>query len=148
MCADAAQPARASDYNPVFEKIVGDPKDPQIVELVAYGLYKIAKREWVQRKGRKPTGEELVAYADTWTEQQLQDKMTAAESALVVYAQNVIDDARPDILKEAFRGSGWKAFWIAIAAAVSYTIALVAIALILKTAGVDLIGVIEKVRRP
>jgi hypothetical protein len=148
MCADSAQPPGAPDYNPVFEKFVSDPKKPQIVDLVAYGLYKIAKREWVQKKGRRPTEEELAAYADTWTEQQLQDKMTAAESALVIYGESVVDDARPGILKEALRGSGWKAFWIAIAAAVSYTLALIVVAVILKAVGVDLVGIVEKVGRP
>lgn len=148
MDADAAPPAGAAAYNAVFEKIVRDPKNPEVVQLVAYGLYKIAKREWVQTKGRKPNENELAAYAETWTPQQLQDKLTAAQSALVAYAESVVDDARPAILKEALRGSGWKAFWISIVAAITYTIVLIAIAVVLKIVGVDLIGVIEKVGRP
>jgi hypothetical protein len=149
--SSAESPGRPS-YNPVFEKLVGDTKNLEIVRLVAYGLYKIAKREWTQKiwqeKHRKPTEEELAGYADTWTEQQLLDKVTAAQSALVVYGESVVDDARPNILAEALRGSGWKAFWISLAAAAAYTLALLAIALILKASGVDVIGVIDKIGRP
>ena len=146
------EPTGGPGYNPVFEKLVGDTKNLEIVGLVAYGFYKIAKREWAQKiwqeKHRKPTDEELTGYADTWTEQQLQDKLTAAQSALVVYGESVVDDARPNILKEALRGSGWKAFWISLAAAAAYTLILIAIALILKASGVDVIGVIDKIGRP
>jgi hypothetical protein len=141
-----------ADYNPVFEKLVLDAKNPEIVQLVAYGLYKVAKREWAQKLWedfrRKPTAQELAGYAATWTGQQLQDKIISAQSALVIYGESVVDDARPGILKDALRGSSWKSFWISLSAAFFYTLILIGVALVLKAMGIDVIGVIEKVGRP
>ena len=37
------------DYNTVFQQLVSeaDPAEKQLIGLVAYGLYKVSKREWV-----------------------------------------------------------------------------------------------------
>jgi hypothetical protein len=64
-------------YNPIFERLVDPPDGELLVEgFIAYGLYKIAKREWVSefraRERRKPTDAELDSYVSTWTASQLQ----------------------------------------------------------------------------
>lgn len=56
--------SEAPDYNPVFEQLV-DKADHKLVGLVAYGLYKLAKREWIkahiQKGGLAPTDHEYRA---------------------------------------------------------------------------------------
>lgn len=61
----ADQAANAPDYNPIFEKLVdgNDDQRNELIGIVAYALYKKAKREWAMdlwnRTGRKPTEEQL-----------------------------------------------------------------------------------------
>jgi hypothetical protein len=67
------KPVACSDYNPIFERLFGDVEDgsANVEGLVAYGLYKISKREWVtglrKKEARGPSAEELRAYMATWT---------------------------------------------------------------------------------
>jgi hypothetical protein len=74
--------------------------------------------------------------------------LTAAQSALIDYAESVVNDAKPGILIDAFRGSSLKAFFISLGAAFVYTLILISFVVILKTAGVDLVGIVEKIGRP
>ena len=59
----------AHQYNQTFEKLVPDAEPSDLEGIVAYGLYKIAKREWAREIGeraqRNPTDAELAAYVAT-----------------------------------------------------------------------------------
>lgn len=96
--ADNEQPD--AGYNPIFEKLVKHRED--VLGLVAYGIYKIAKREWVAQFGqdrqRNPNEAELTAYISTWTPSQLDNVQGTAEKVLASYAEEVIAAAEPGII--------------------------------------------------
>lgn len=60
-----------ADYNPIFERLVIEPTDGEVLGVIAYGAYKKAKWEWAQevfrKEGRPPTDAERKAYIATWT---------------------------------------------------------------------------------
>lgn len=135
-------------YNPIYEKLVNDADDdPDLVGLVAYALYKRAKRNWArelrEKRTRKPNDAELDAYVDTWTADRLEGVKREAASALAEYASAVVQAAQPDILRGALRGSFWRAVWPSITAAALYTVILIVLAVVLARAGVDLIGIVR-----
>ncbi len=137
-------------YNPIFEKLVGpENSEAGLQGIVAYGLYKIAKREWVSefrtRTGRKPTDDELDAYTRTWTASQLTTVNERAAQILAEYASEVIQSEEPRILRRALEGSFWRSVWPSMLAAFLYTLLLVGAALILARSGIDLIGIFRDV---
>ena len=135
-----------SAFNPVFGKLVGleEGGQPDLQGLVAYGLYKIAKREWASdiatRHGRKPSEDELEAYMRTWTPSQLKTLQERAAQVLAEYADTVIQEEEPRILQDALRGSFWRGVWPSMLASFFYTLLLIGIALILAVSGIDFIG--------
>jgi hypothetical protein len=141
-----------ADYNRLFETFVdlSRPEGERLQGLVAYALYKTAKREWAAdvaaRSRRRPTEEELANYQRTWTPTLIASTRQQAEQALAVYAETVIEDATPEIRESAIRGSFGKDVRAGVAAAFIYTILLVVIAVILRLVGVDALGVFEKIR--
>lgn len=142
---DAPAPVAGVDYNPIFERLVGDAQSTQ--GMVAYGVYKLAKRKWAseirRQNGRAPTAEELKAYIATWTPSQLDNVRMVAEQTLAEYARNVIAEEEPRILREALRGGFWRAVWPAMLAALLYTLLLIGLALVLARSGIDLIGILK-----
>jgi len=63
---DAPEYPSEHHYNKIFERLVGDIEDggdANLRGLLAYGFYKVAKREWVaqsrEKNGNPPTGAEL-----------------------------------------------------------------------------------------
>lgn len=138
-------------FNPIFGQFVAaDAADLDLLRgLVAYGLYKIAKREWASElfagENRPPKEDELAAYVRTWTPSQIDGKREQAETILAQYAEAVVAAATPAIEKEALRGRFWRFVGHGIAANVLYTLLLILIAVILKWAGVDLLGLAEKI---
>jgi hypothetical protein len=138
-------------FNPIFGQFVATDAetDTLLRGLVAYGLYKIAKREWASElfdaENRPPREDELAAYVRTWTPSNIEGKREQAETILAQYADAVVDAATPGIEKEALRGSLWRAVGYTIAGNVLYTLLLILIAVVLKWAGVDLLGLAEKI---
>lgn len=134
-------------YNPIFTRFVEEEKDgdDQLPGLVAYGLYKVAKREWVreyfQKHGRKPKEEELAGYAATWTESRLKGLQDQAENALAAFASTVVDANAPEIRERALRGTTLKAVGTSIAANFVYTLLLIALVILLRAAGIDLLSI-------
>lgn len=134
-------------YNPIFTRFVELEKegDEQLQGLVAYGLYKISKREWVkqhfERHGRKPTYDELAGYAATWTESRLSGLEEQAEGALGQFASVIVDANAPAIREEALKGTTPKAIWTSMVASFLYTLVLIGIVLALRYNGVDLLSV-------
>jgi hypothetical protein len=133
-------------YNPVFTHFVDldSDGDDQLEGLVAYGFYKLAKREWArdiaEREHRKPSEAELAAYVATWTASRLNGLRAQARAVLASFAESVVDDARPRILREALRGSAPKTVGLNILSAFLYTLLLLALLIILRFAGVDVLS--------
>lgn len=90
-------PAGIPPYNPVYEKLVGP--EASLVGLVAYGLYKTAKREWVEQ--HKPAPAEIGRYHTTVTQTQLSVYRAEAEARLAAYADSILESATPSIQKRA-----------------------------------------------
>ncbi len=140
-------------YNPIFEYFVpADRADDNVRGLIAYGLYKIAKREWSQgipiRQGRQPNAAEREAYIATWTSSRLAGLEQQADATLAAFGSAVVEAAAPGIREDALRGTTSKAIGTSVAANAIYTLVLIAFALILYLAGIDLIGFVQKFRPP
>ena len=151
MSDDGPSKPQDDDYNPMFERLVGPPDGETPLEgFIAYGLYKIAKREWVSgfraREGRRPSDAELNSYVSTWTASQLQGAKERAAQALAEFAAIIIEEEEPKTLRRALKGSFWRSFWPSIFASFIYTLVLIALALILTWAGIDLLGVFRNVK--
>jgi hypothetical protein len=120
--------------------------------LIAYGLYKIAKREWAtdlyERERRTPTDADLANYARSWTPSMIEGKIAEAGAILSAYADNVVQAATPAIEKAALQGSLGRAIGYGIAANLAYTLLLVVFVVILKLYGVDILGLAEKIGPP
>ncbi|MBB2792880.1 UNVERIFIED_ORG: hypothetical protein GGD58_001727 [Rhizobium pisi] len=118
-----------------------------IVGIVAYGIYKNAKREWAMefRKsyGLPPTAEDLRAYHATWTPAQIQNARNSAAQVMTEYADTVIAAEEPRILREAVKGSFWPAVGTSMFSNLLYTIGLITVAIVLAWAGIDLLGLLS-----
>lgn len=139
--AAAAGAKPQNDYNTVFEKLVAEADaDKQLVGLVAYGLYKISKREWVmqfreEHDGRKPTDEDQKAYARSLTSTILDGYRSQANEVVAGYANAVVESERPRIYKEAIAGTFLRSFWPSLAASVVFAALLALIVVIAAVNG-------------
>lgn len=137
------------DYNPLFDTFVKDgaSKRERLQGLVAYALYKQAKREWAAKRATKPTEAELTAYVETWTSSQSRlDGLTEqAGRILDAFGDDFVQAARPGIREEAIRGSFGKAVWSSVLGTFGYSLGLLGLLLILKFFGVDILGLAEKI---
>lgn len=147
---DAAAFSPEHHYNKIFERLVGgieDGNDANLRGLLAYGFYKVAKREWVaqyrEKHGKPPSGDELQRYADTWTKSQLKSTEDRADQVLAEYAGIVIQSEEPAILRRALKGSFLSGVFQSITANIIYTIILIVITIILLVNGVDILSVLK-----
>ncbi len=140
------------NHNPLYDTFVDVPEADRLQGLIAYGLYKKAKQEWASdhfaRENRSPNDGELTAYIRTWTPSQVEGKRVEAANALAEYASEVVESARPQILKEALQGSVGRALWLGILTNFVYTLILIGLVILLKWAGVDLLALWEKASPP
>lgn len=131
-------------HNPIFTKLVVE-TDDKLLGMVAYGIYKSSKREWIQQfqvdHSRAPEVAELHAYAATWTPQLVQNATDAASSALAEFASEAIDEARSDILEDALKGDAVRTVGLGIVSTFLYTVLLILVVIVLKAAGVDLLSI-------
>lgn len=140
-------------YNPVFEKLVdGSENDSSsgLVGIVAYSLYKIAKREWMTEftadNSRKPNDIELDQYINSWTDSRLAGVRTEANQLLAGFASYVVDQERPKIVKETLQHRSFlREAGVACAGAFFYTFLLILFALFLKVVDIDVISIFEKI---
>lgn len=140
-------------YNPIFERLVGlsgEDGIPHLEGLIAYGLYKTAKRERVaefwQREDRTPSQAELDAYTTTWTQTQLDNLTARSRQVLSAFASSTLEAEEPRILRRALRGSFWRSVWPSMLGALLYTLLLIALAIVLNRAGIDIMGIFERSR--
>lgn len=135
-------------HNTMYERLV-DQSGNKVQGFIAYGLYKTAKREWVRKfeadHGRPPRAAEVAAYVSAFTPQTVDAFEAQARGVLAQFAGGIIADARPEIVEEALKGEFWKNVFQSMAANAIYTVILIAIALVLAAAGVDLIGIVTTV---
>jgi len=141
----------APRYNPIFSRFVPEDasESDQLRGLIAYGFYKIAKREWVIQRtaqsGQPPTPQELDAYTGTWTESRLKGLEQQATGTLLQYAESIVDSATPSIREEALRGTTAKSIMLSITANFVYTALLILLLILLRFAGVDLLSILTPV---
>lgn len=132
-------------------------RDDDLVGLLAYSMYKQRKRDWIiefgKQQGRDPTADEARSFLiGETTSSRLNDYRQQSELILASYGDEIIKGARPSIEREAVAGRieaslAWhKQVPGGIVAALSYTLILIALAIILRLAGVDLLGVLNAVR--
>lgn len=102
-------------------------------------------RKFETDHGRPPKAAEINAYVSAYTPQTIDAFEAQASGVLAQFANGVVSDARPEIVKETLKGTFWKNVGQSIAANAIYTVVLVVIAMILAAAGVDLIGIFTTV---
>lgn len=139
-------------YNPIFARFVDDDEsDNEVLGLVAYGIYKKHKREWAvefsKRNGNQPTAEDLARYHETWTPGLIENTRQNAGQALAEYAEVAIFQATPDILREALKGSFWRDILVSLLAAFIYTVLLILLVVILAVSGIDLLDILNSLKR-
>ena len=141
------------EYNPIFETLVGrvDEGQETIVGIVAYALYKFAKREWFaefrERNGRAPTDAEIRAYQKTWTPSLLEGKRSEAVQIIAAYSQDVVEKARPTILEEVLRGNTSRTVGLNILSSFIYTLLLLGAVLVIAVTGWDIPALLQKLAR-
>lgn len=100
-------------YNPIFEKLVEDEKTQDLVGLVAYGLYKNDKRNWIVRYREKhnqyPGSQELDAYVEHLGDEELERLRTEAEGLMLRFADEIVASKASEIRENALSGSLLKA---------------------------------------
>lgn len=90
--------------NPVFELLEADSDDLEC--LIAYALYKQHKREWAQsferQNGQKPSPADDSAFANAvCTDAQLNRYRQNAADLMIAFANQVAEEERPEIEREA-----------------------------------------------
>lgn len=141
--------------NPVFDLLGADGND--IESLVAYALYKQHKRKWAsdfeKREGHKPSASDDNAFASAVsTEDQLNRYRQNAADLIISFANQVVDDEREQIQREAITArieaaasvvSGSAAFGkqvlTALVASLITTFVLIVLAVATALFGVDLL---------
>lgn len=114
------------NYNTVFEQLVdnADEGESTLVGLIAYGLYKSAKREWIVRyqneRGTHPSHDDLRKYAQMQTDTSLNGFRSQAIEILASYADSFMQVERPRILKDALTGNFWRSFWPSLVASFAF----------------------------
>lgn len=167
--ADRAGPAGDQPqprYNAIYEQLVRDEGD--LAGMIAYALYKQSKRAWIVRferdEGRRPTEEEVFrSYVRAQGPHELDRLRNQADATLAAYSGVVVEAERPGIVARALesamveearrlqrsvdRNTLWyKGIGANIAGAFLYTLLLIGAVLVLRWAGVDLLGLLEKAR--
>ena len=131
-------------YNKVFKSLVDDaqPSEGQLIGTLAYGLYKIGKREWLldyrREHGQPPGPEAHREYIRSLTPMVLDAYRSRAAEVLADYAGSVLEAERPRIVEEALRGGFWRGFWPSFVASIAFSLVLAAIVFIAAISGFGL----------
>ena len=156
-------------YNPIFERLIEECEEDELVGLVAYGIYKRAKRAWASklwaRDNQSPNEDDLRKYVDTWTDDRLEAIVVEARSALADFGASMISEQEPAIREEAIAGEirkmlsiviegtkmSWRKFFesvgLSLLGAFFYTVLLILLVLVLRYAGVDLLDIWQATNR-
>ena len=129
------------NYNTVFERLVDDINDgrSQVVGIIAYGMYKISKREWItehrEQVGAAPGDDDMRKFALAQTNTNLDGYRAQAEQILASYAEALLAEERPKIIKDALRGTFWSSVWSSIVATFIFSIILICMVIIAEKLG-------------
>jgi hypothetical protein len=144
-------------YNKVFETLVSGRED--LVGLIAYALYKWHKREWLLRlrEKREPTGSDEEAFLAT-VFADIDSYGERAKEVLAKYGEVYVEDARPQIERQAIQGrmedaaerveraGHWgRQIVTGVASSVATTVVFVLLAIGLQAAGIDLIDILNRI---
>lgn len=138
-----------SEYNQMFERLVESAADDEakLRGMIAYALYKRSKKEWSEEfnaaNSKRPEKSDQNIYVATWTPSRLDGLVAQADGILQTFAAEIISSNRHDIEKEALRGKFWKDVGIGVTASFVFTLLLIAIAIILKTTGINIIAIYQ-----
>lgn len=145
--------------NPVFDLLGAEGDD--IEALTAYALYKRHKRAWskdfLAEHGNAPTTADDLAFAKVAaTSDQLERYRKDARDILIAFANQTVDDARPDIEREAItarvekaaaeigsQASFWKQVGFGIVATAINTLILIVLAVGIRLAGIDVLDMVN-----
>lgn len=145
------------DYNDAFEKLVKidaegrvDLTVDHLTGLIAYGIYKQTKREyvamWRAEFGHPPSEGDLRAWSQSQTgPTQLKGLRKNAAEILREYQRTAVVNATPAIQRNALRGAFWPSVRASMTGAALYTLSLILLSAALAFAGVDLIGIYQKI---
>lgn len=138
--------AMAAETDPVFACLVrpGAAGRARRRDLVALGLYGIARGEWLAGRTEGPTEADLAAYAETWTPSRLDGLREQADLILDADAREWAEAHREVVGAKMFRN--WLGGTLAalVLAGVLGTVAVFG----LKLLGVDVIGAVERACLP
>lgn len=140
-------------YNPIFEQLVdgNDDQHNELIGIVAYALYKRAKREWASdlrtRGGSKPSEVQLSDYMRSWTPSRLEGLKTEAAGILAEFADYVVQAQEPRILRDAVKGKFWRGVGTSMAANFFYTVILILAALVLARTQPDILSIFSDLAR-
>lgn len=145
--------------NPVFDLLGEDGHD--IESLTAYALYKQHKRTWAadfqQQHGTPPSAADDAAFAKVAsTYDQLNRYRKDARDILIAFANETVDDARPDIEREAITAriekaaaeagsqtTFWKQVQFGVVASAINTLILIVLAVGIRLTGVDFFEIMQ-----
>lgn len=100
--AGAGTGDEVGDYSTIFQRLVMGEDD--VVGLVAYGLYKHSKRDWIirfrEKRGRKPGQPDLVGYHDHFSDADMDRFRTQAEAKMLSFAEVIVEDRRNEFEQE------------------------------------------------
>ncbi len=131
-------------YNTVFERLLPEHPDQKarVHALIAYGIYKEAKRDWVRsyrkRTGQAPDEAAHKAFADTQNAAVLEAYRSEASQIATDHVEDVVKARTPRIVQEAVKGSFAISFWSSLLANVVFATVLLLLALISAVVGFGL----------
>ena len=150
------------DYNAVFETLVQS--DTDLTGMIAYARYKRSKKDWlVQRLDRDrspPSPQDYQTFIESYLDPHNLSRLRAeADAMLADYGNSVLKQAEPAIRENALQnetltqarrtltrtekqGIWWRQMSLAALGAFAYSLLLLALALILRILGVDLLDVL------
>jgi hypothetical protein len=140
--------------DPVFPRLVNEAEgtEQKLIGFIAYGLYHDAKREWISdfrsREKRYPHDEELREYERSWTASRLEGLKNAAVQLIAAYTDSVLSQAETQILRNALKGGVWRSVCCGLVGALLYTLIVIGLIVILARAGIDLVGLFERLTTP
>jgi len=104
--SEILSPLAEDSFNTIFQRLTVEPDD--LVGLIAYGLYKQAKRDWVLRYKNKhrsyPEQSDMQAYHDHFSDDDLLRFRSQAESMMLDFAEVIVEDRRLMIEDNARNG--------------------------------------------
>ncbi|HBF29010.1 hypothetical protein [Rhizobium sp.] len=164
-------PSRNGDYNRVLEYYIEDlgSDDLDLVGVVAYGLYKRQKRDWIvqyksNNNGERPSDAEIGAVTSSYLTNDLKNTLRSrAADILSGYADTYVEAMEPQIRIEAVNSETlrqardietalknqsvwWKQFFVGIVSAAAWSILVFITALLVIVSDSDFMSAFEKLR--